>query len=432
MKTKLLNKNRIVQGVAVLAMALLCSNAQAQQVIGQFPNMIGGIEAESTTANLPVVSSTGTTQFAKWSIGSSSNAVVQKAYSDGTARTGNIYVSQSLGSGKTSTRLQTPTNPDTNYLLPNTDYIIQFYYRAAVDPTSVPNITMSGTTYLNGVASGSVSSSAGASTATFTANTWIKYAQTLKTTATATATFAQGPGNFAAVRISAVSAADIFTTQVDVDDFVVYAGTVPDVIKPDAATAPTYSKSGNDATIGWTASGAIDGGGYVVVRYPSTSTVYSDNDPNQNGIYQVGNTITNGTGAVTGTVVYIGTGVSATITDPDTAKYYYKIYAVDKAFNYSDEITAKDASLAEPTLRVAKNDIKGLNVYPNPVKDGKLFINTDSGDAKKVAIYNILGKQVLSKEVASGQVDVSSLNKGVYVLKITEAGKTSTRKIVID
>ncbi|WP_418264569.1 T9SS type A sorting domain-containing protein [Flavobacterium faecale] len=84
------------------------------------------------------------------------------------------------------------------------------------------------------------------------------------------------------------------------------------------------------------------------------------------------------------------------------------------------------------TLSVAKNNIQGLNVYPNPVKDGILFINTNSSDAKTVAIYDILGKQVVSKEVASGQVDVSSLNKGIYVLKITEAGKTSTRKIVIE
>lgn len=83
-------------------------------------------------------------------------------------------------------------------------------------------------------------------------------------------------------------------------------------------------------------------------------------------------------------------------------------------------------------LSVAKNDINGLNVYPNPVKDGKLFISSDSSELKKVAIYSILGKQVLLKEVTSGMVDVSSLIKGVYVLKITEAGKTSTRKIAIN
>jgi hypothetical protein len=83
-------------------------------------------------------------------------------------------------------------------------------------------------------------------------------------------------------------------------------------------------------------------------------------------------------------------------------------------------------------LGVAKNEINGLKVYPNPVTNGKLFISTDSNEPKKVAIFNVLGKQLVQKEVTSGAVDVSGLSKGVYILKITEAGKTSARKLVID
>lgn len=63
------------------------------------------------------------------------------------------------------------------------------------------------------------------------------------------------------------------------------------------------------------------------------------------------------------------------------------------------------------SLSVAKNNIEGLKVYPNPVKEGKLFISSASSAVKTVAIYNVLGAQVLKKEVTSGLVDVSSLNK---------------------
>ncbi|GIZ07770.1 T9SS type A sorting domain-containing protein [Flavobacterium sp. UMI-01] len=83
-------------------------------------------------------------------------------------------------------------------------------------------------------------------------------------------------------------------------------------------------------------------------------------------------------------------------------------------------------------LSVTKNEIEGLKIYPNPVKEGKLFISSNSAESKSVAIYDILGKQVLAEEVTAGYVNVSALIKGVYVLKITEAGKTSTRKIVIE
>ncbi|WP_418263705.1 T9SS type A sorting domain-containing protein [Flavobacterium faecale] len=83
------------------------------------------------------------------------------------------------------------------------------------------------------------------------------------------------------------------------------------------------------------------------------------------------------------------------------------------------------------TLKVAKNEIEGLKVYPNPVTNGKLSISSNTTTTKKVAIYNVLGKEVLNQEVSSDVVDVSNIAKGVYILKITEAGKTSTVKIAI-
>jgi hypothetical protein len=419
MKTKLLKKNVIVQGVATLAMVLLGSNVQSQQFIGQFPHMDGGIETQTPTT---IASSTRTATT--WSISGTANAAVRSIISGPGARTGDKYLEMQMSTTVNNCRFNSPTAANGSGLLAGTQYTVQFFYKAAtsLDPE------LSGSIYINGTATGSGVNQA--TTSTFDVDKWVKAYGTL-TSSTTTGSLE----NFGAIRVATSTAAPYGSTAgyalADYDDFVVYAGAYDDV-KPNPATAPTYSKSGNNATIGWTASTDIDGGGYVVVRYPSSATVYSDNDPNQNGIYSLNNTINSGFIARTGTVVYIGTELTKTITDPDAALYYYKIYAVDKAFNYANEITAKDASLPEPTLGVAKNDIQGLNVYPNPVKDGKLFINSDSTAVKTVAIYDILGKQVLSKEVASGQVDVSSLNKGIYVLKITEAGKTSTRKIVID
>ena len=83
------------------------------------------------------------------------------------------------------------------------------------------------------------------------------------------------------------------------------------------------------------------------------------------------------------------------------------------------------------TLGVKSNEIAGLNVYPNPVTNGKLNITSNSGADKTVVIYDILGKQVLSTAVINDVVNVSTLNAGVYIVKITEAGNIATRKLVI-
>ena len=82
-------------------------------------------------------------------------------------------------------------------------------------------------------------------------------------------------------------------------------------------------------------------------------------------------------------------------------------------------------------LTVAQNNITGLKVYPNPVSNGTLFIETAANATKSIVIYDVLGKQVLSTTAANNAINVSSLRGGVYVVKITEEGKTATRKLVI-
>ena len=85
-----------------------------------------------------------------------------------------------------------------------------------------------------------------------------------------------------------------------------------------------------------------------------------------------------------------------------------------------------------PVLSVASNNINGLNMYPNPVSNGNLYISTDSNSAKSVEIYDILGKQVLNAKTSNNAVNVSNLKGGAYIVKITEEGKTDTRKLIIE
>jgi len=88
-------------------------------------------------------------------------------------------------------------------------------------------------------------------------------------------------------------------------------------------------------------------------------------------------------------------------------------------------------SLGTFTLAKQNFDIAGLKVYPNPVTNGNLFITSDSNDVKSVTIFDVLGKQVVKTTVTNQPVNVAALNSGVYMVKITEAGKTATRKLVI-
>ncbi|KAF2520100.1 T9SS type A sorting domain-containing protein [Flavobacterium salilacus subsp. salilacus] len=75
--------------------------------------------------------------------------------------------------------------------------------------------------------------------------------------------------------------------------------------------------------------------------------------------------------------------------------------------------------------------ISGLTMYPNPLSGNILNITSDANAAKTVAIYDVLGKQVVNTVTTNGTVNVSGLTSGVYIVKITEEGKTATRKLVV-
>jgi hypothetical protein len=89
------------------------------------------------------------------------------------------------------------------------------------------------------------------------------------------------------------------------------------------------------------------------------------------------------------------------------------------------QISAYDASLSTGSF-----DTVSFKAYPNPVKD---VLNLSySTEISSVEVYNMLGQKVLTKtlNVAQGQIDMSNLNTGNYIVKVTADGLTKTIKVV--
>jgi hypothetical protein len=89
-------------------------------------------------------------------------------------------------------------------------------------------------------------------------------------------------------------------------------------------------------------------------------------------------------------------------------------------------------TFAATTLSIGRTEIEGFAIYPNPVSNGEFSIRTNGGVSKSVQIFDMLGKQVYSKEVqANENVKISNLNMGIYILKVQEEGRLATRKLVV-
>lgn len=92
------------------------------------------------------------------------------------------------------------------------------------------------------------------------------------------------------------------------------------------------------------------------------------------------------------------------------------------AFDY---FTLEAGDLSNPTFGA-----NAFTAYPNPVKDVLNLSYTEN--IKDVMVFNLLGQQVMSKAINAhkGQVDLSNLSAGNYLVKITADNQVKTMKIV--
>jgi uncharacterized protein (TIGR02145 family) len=69
-----------------------------------------------------------------------------------------------------------------------------------------------------------------------------------------------------------------------------------------------------------------------------------------------------------------------------------------------------------------------INLYPNPTKDF-IYISNKENKIEKLQVFNLTGECLLSN-IASKEIDISLLSKGIYFIKIFGSDWTITRKII--
>ena len=83
------------------------------------------------------------------------------------------------------------------------------------------------------------------------------------------------------------------------------------------------------------------------------------------------------------------------------------------------------------TLSVNDLSTSEFKIYPNPTSAGFVNITSNTADAMAVTVYDVLGKKVLNETVSNNRLNVSTLNSGIYIMKISQNNATVTKKLVI-
>lgn len=141
------------------------------------------------------------------------------------------------------------------------------------------------------------------------------------------------------------------------------------------------------------------------------------------------------------TVSFVG-GTSATTNNPRVIFNAGGVYTIKLKVIYEggqDDTTRLDYIKVQNVGLINTEKIsKTIEIYPNPAKTN-LFIAANYDLSKSdISIYDILGKKVNVEEInyinkSNIQLNISSLNKGIYFIKIYLENNThSTHKIIVE
>ena len=73
-----------------------------------------------------------------------------------------------------------------------------------------------------------------------------------------------------------------------------------------------------------------------------------------------------------------------------------------------------------------ESTLANITIYPNPSSD---FINIKSNMVLEVSVFDVTGKLIMS-EYFTTKLDISQLEKGTYILNLSDGINTSTHKII--
>ncbi len=131
---------------------------------------------------------------------------------------------------------------------------------------------------------------------------------------------------------------------------------------------------------------------------------------------------------------FFGEGGSKIATASPTYSYQYvgnfkvKMIATNAAGCNCEVTKTLPANLAVNGLKSNPN----VAIYPNP-NSGTFTVSSANNDGMKIEVYNVLGSKILSQSTNedSTVINLGDVAKGIYLVKVTINGVTSTTKITV-
>jgi len=84
-----------------------------------------------------------------------------------------------------------------------------------------------------------------------------------------------------------------------------------------------------------------------------------------------------------------------------------------------------------PTASVDDFFTKAVKLHPNPA-NGIVKFSTVTNEALEVSVYDLLGKQVIPAQTIQSELNIASLNPGMYFVNMKQGASVATKKLLVN
>lgn len=105
----------------------------------------------------------------------------------------------------------------------------------------------------------------------------------------------------------------------------------------------------------------------------------------------------------------------------------YSLWTVNHAYinvNYVDD-------LIQCSLSTSEFNRNKITIYPNPIQSDILYLKSNDRNIYKIVIFDFLGRKILEKDQVIDSIDISTLQKGNYLVRIISNKGNQTEKLIV-
>ena len=76
-------------------------------------------------------------------------------------------------------------------------------------------------------------------------------------------------------------------------------------------------------------------------------------------------------------------------------------------------------------------ELENIKIFPNPSTTNYVSITSAFSEDIDIKVFDMFGNQISTQKLLYNKLDVSGLSTGIYLLKISQKGKTTTKKLIV-